>query len=55
MVELTKDKKSDTWIITRTDSKGFHMQMNVTLMDIKWLDCLIRNELRKLHEIAGET
>jgi hypothetical protein len=30
MIEITKDKKTPTWIITRTDSEGFHRQMNVT-------------------------
>lgn len=29
-IELTKDKKSPTWIITTTDSQGFHRQLNVT-------------------------
>jgi len=30
MIELTKDKKSSTWILTKTDSEGFHRQMNLT-------------------------
>lgn len=30
MIDIKKDKKSTTWIITRTDSEGFHRQMNVT-------------------------
>ena len=28
MIEITKDKKSPTWIITKTDNEGFHRQMN---------------------------
>jgi hypothetical protein len=30
MIEITKDKKSPTYIITKTDSEGFHHQINVT-------------------------
>lgn len=30
MIELTKDKKSSTWIVTKTDSEGFHRQINLT-------------------------
>lgn len=30
MVEIDKDKKSNTYIITKTDSEGFHHQLNVT-------------------------
>lgn len=37
MIELTKDKKSPMWIITRTDGEGFHRQMNVTGEEIEEL------------------
>ena len=30
MVELTRDKKSPTWILTKTDNEGFHRQVNLT-------------------------
>lgn len=30
MIEINKDSKSKTWIITKTDSEGFHHQINVT-------------------------
>ncbi len=30
MISLSKDKKSPTWILTRTDSEGFHRQLNLT-------------------------
>ena len=30
MIEISKDGKSPTWIITKTDSEGFHHQINVT-------------------------
>lgn len=29
-VELKKDGKSDMWIVTRTDSEGFHCQLTLT-------------------------
>lgn len=37
MIDITKDRKSSTWIITKTDSEGFHLQMNVTKDEIKEL------------------
>ena len=45
MIELKKDKKSPTWIITTTDSDGFHRQINLSASD---LDELVRlwNEIR---------
>ena len=30
MVELKKDRKSPTWILTKTDNEGFHRQVNLT-------------------------
>jgi hypothetical protein len=30
MIEVTFDKKSPTLIITRTDSEGFHRQLQIT-------------------------
>lgn len=30
MIEITKDKKSPTWIISKTDAEGFHHQLQVT-------------------------
>ena len=37
MIEVKKDKKSPTWIITHTDSEGFHKQLQKTREDIKEL------------------
>ena len=37
MIEITKDKKSPTWIITKTDNEGFHRQMNVTFNEMNEL------------------
>ena len=34
MIEVKKDKKSPTYIITRTDDEGFHKQMNVTKKEL---------------------
>lgn len=31
MISLAKDKKSPTWIITKTDKEGYHTQINVTI------------------------
>ena len=42
MVEINKDKKSDTWI-TKTDIEGFHRQLNVTSEE---LFELIRNGIK---------
>ena len=30
MIKLTKDRKSPTYIITKTDKEGYHRQMNVS-------------------------
>lgn len=30
MIELKRDKKSSTWLVTRTDGEGFHRQLNLT-------------------------
>ena len=30
MVDIKKDRKSDMWIITRTDGEGFHHQLAVS-------------------------
>lgn len=35
MVELTKDNKSNTWLITTTDAEGFHKQINLTDDDMQ--------------------
>lgn len=34
MIEISKDRKSPTWIITKTDSEGFHHQINVTKLEL---------------------
>lgn len=30
MVDIKKDRKSDMWTITRTDSEGYHRQLAVS-------------------------
>jgi len=44
-VDLTKDRKSDTWIITTTDGQGFHRQLNVTREQMERLENLLWVEL----------
>lgn len=34
MIDINKDSKGNTYIITRTDSEGFHTQINVTFNDL---------------------
>lgn len=33
-IDITKDRKSSTWIITKTDSEGFHHQLNLTTQEM---------------------
>ncbi len=37
MIGLNKDKKSETWIITHTDSEGFHKQLQISRDDMNEL------------------
>lgn len=47
MVELKRDKKArECWIITTTDSEGFHRQLAITFDDLRevvrqWIDEVI--------------
>ena len=41
MIEINKDSKSETWILTKTDSEGFHHQIHVT-----------EEELNEIAEVA---
>lgn len=41
MVELTKDRKGKTYIITHTDAEGYHRQLNLTSDDLLHLMTLI--------------
>ena len=46
MVELNMDKKSDMWIITRTDSEGYHHQLAISNDEMRdlmslWMDEVI--------------
>lgn len=34
MVEITKDKKSPVYIITKTDKEGFHHQLHLTVEEM---------------------
>ena len=37
MIELKKDRKSPTWIITTKDNEGFHRQLNVSEQELNEL------------------
>ena len=47
MVELTRDRKArNLWLITVTDSEGFHRQLPITFDDMRelvrlWIDEVI--------------
>ena len=47
MIEITKDKKSPTWIITKTDSEGFHHQLSVTIDELEELAFKAKIELQR--------
>lgn len=34
MIEISKDKKSPTFTITKTDQEGYHRQLSVTRMEL---------------------
>lgn len=34
MISIKKDSKSDTYILTQTDSEGFHKQMHLTWQEL---------------------
>ena len=42
MISITKDRKSATFIITKTDNEGYHRQMNVTEEEMEELKELIQ-------------
>ena len=44
MIELHKDRKGKTYIITTTDSEGFHRQLHITTEDMLELKKLLRDE-----------
>ncbi len=35
MIDLKKDKKGPTYILTKIDKEGFHRQMNLTKGELK--------------------
>lgn len=37
MVDIKKDRKSPMWIVTKTDSEGFHRQLMLTEADMNEL------------------
>ena len=49
MVELKKDKKSPTWIVTTTDKEGFHRQLNLTADELDELTRMWNLKKKKQH------
>ena len=47
MIELSQDKKSSSYIITTTDSEGFHRQITVAKDDAYTLYSLLYKTLFK--------
>lgn len=48
MITLKKDRKSnDNWILTKTDSEGFHKQINLCFDDLLNLTVNIRGILEE--------
>ena len=37
MVELVRDKKSSSYVLTKTDSEGYHRQVSLTADDLNEL------------------
>ena len=46
MISITKDRKSATYIITKTDGEGYHRQMNVTEEEMEELAAMLKLEIR---------
>ena len=44
MVEIKKDSKSPTWVLTKTDNEGFHRQVNLTFDELNDLVLLWKKE-----------
>ena len=42
MVELSKDRKSPTWVLTKTDNEGFHRQINLSVEELVELKELLK-------------
>ena len=48
MVEIQKDKKSPTWILTKTDKEGFHHQLNLDFDEMLELNSQIARIVGKV-------
>ena len=42
MISIARDRKSATYIITKTDGEGYHRQMNVTEEEIMELAAMLK-------------
>ena len=55
MISIKKDSKSDTYILTQTDSEGFHKQMHLTWKDLVDIETFIahvnlENRLKQIYK-----
>lgn len=48
MVAVDRDKKSKCWVVTRTDSEGFHRQLTLTKSEMYEL---INDFIRKSNDV----
>lgn len=55
MIEITKDKKSSTWILTKTDSEGYHRQMNLTDSEIEQITIILSKNAMEKKRTLEET
>ena len=46
MISIAKDRKSATYIITKTDNEGYHRQMNVSEEEIMELAAMLKLGIR---------
>jgi hypothetical protein len=46
VITITQDRKSPTYIITKTDGEGYHRQMNVTEEEMEDLAAMLKLEIR---------
>lgn len=43
MISISKDKKSDGYILTQTDSEGFHKQLTLNIHELRQLSYELDN------------
>lgn len=48
MIDVQKDKKSPTWILTKTDKEGFHKQLHLDFDEMLELNSQIARIVGKV-------